>query len=65
MLIFCNKQDVAGALSPKEILEVLDLKNIKGRHWGIQPCSAVKGDGLLEGMDFIVDDIRSRIYLFN
>ena len=32
-------------------------------HWQIHPCSAVTGKGLVEGMDWIVDDISSRIFL--
>ena len=35
------------------------------RHWHIQPCSAYTGDGLLEGIDWIVKDIASRIYMFD
>ncbi len=64
-MVFCNKQDVAGALTPKEIREVLDLDTIaaEGRHWSIMACSAVTGEGLLEGIDFVVNDIKSRIFM--
>jgi len=65
LLVFCNKQDIAGALTPKEIREVLDLDTIaaEGRHWQILACSAMTGDGLLEGIDFVVNDIKSRIFM--
>ncbi len=64
LLIFANKQDLPGALSMEEIAEVLELKSIsENRHWKIQSCSAVKGDGLLEGIDYIVEDIAARIYM--
>ena len=66
VFIFCNKQDVAGALTPKEIREALELdtlESIQGRHWSIMPCSAMTGDGLLEGIDWIVNDIKDRIYM--
>ena len=43
LMVFCNKQDVNGALNPKEIKEVLELEKIEGRHWSIVPCSAVNG----------------------
>ena len=56
-MVFCNKQDIAGALTPLEIKDVLELDKIEDRHWSIVPCSAVIGSGLLEGIDFIVNDI--------
>ncbi len=33
------------------------------RHWHIQACSAVTGEGLVAGIDWIVDDIASRIFM--
>lgn len=35
----------------------------KSRHFHVQSCSAVTGEGLLEGIKWIVDDISSRIFL--
>ena len=66
LMIFANKQDVTGALSIEEISNVLRLnisKNFENRHWCIFTCSAVTGDGLVCGMDWIVDDISQRIYM--
>eukprot|EP01017_Pseudomicrothorax_dubius_P008173 TRINITY_DN1265_c0_g1_i4.p1 TRINITY_DN1265_c0_g1~~TRINITY_DN1265_c0_g1_i4.p1 ORF type:complete len:182 (+),score=45.91 TRINITY_DN1265_c0_g1_i4:150-695(+) len=57
LLIFCNKQDLKGALSVEEIRKFLSLDEIATRHWGIIPCSAVTGEGLLEGMQWIVNDL--------
>ena len=56
---------MAGALTPGEIREVLEVDKIasEGRHWSIMPCSAMTGDGLLEGIDFVVNDIKSRIFM--
>ena len=65
LMVFCNKQDVQGALTPKEIKDVLELDKIEGRHWSIVPCSAVTGSGLLEGIDFITNDIQQRIYMMD
>jgi len=68
LLIFANKQDIQGALSSEEIVSVLELdKNdkYKNRHWSIQSCSAVTGEGLVAGMDWIVDDIASRIFMLS
>ena len=63
LMIFCNKQDIAGALTIEEIGEVLEIDKIDKRHWNIQACSAITGEGLLEGVDWIVDDIKSRIFM--
>ncbi|KAK7104668.1 ADP-ribosylation factor-like protein 2 [Littorina saxatilis] len=62
LLVFANKQDLPGALTSEEIRQSLDLDSIKTHHWLIQDCSAVTGDHLLEGIDWIIDDIASRIF---
>ena len=46
----------------QEIREVLELdKNeaIATRHWNMMPCSAVTGEGLLEGINWVVNDVRT------
>lgn len=65
LLIFANKQDLDGALSCDEIAEALELKSdiFAKRHWQIHPCSAVTGDGLVEGIDWMIRDIASRIFM--
>ncbi|GKY94988.1 ADP-ribosylation factor-like protein 2 [Mayamaea pseudoterrestris] len=66
LLIYANKQDVSGALALEEIAQVLELttnKQFDNRHWNILACSAVTGNGLLEGMDWIVSDIADRIFM--
>ncbi len=65
MLIFANNQDLGGALTFEQIAEYLDLRSddISGRHWKILGCSAMAGDGLTEGFDWLVEDIGSRIFL--
>ncbi|TMW57393.1 hypothetical protein Poli38472_003318 [Pythium oligandrum] len=65
LLIFANKQDLPGALSASEIADVLDLRSeqFSTRHWNILSCSAFTGDGLLDGIDWLVTDIASRIFL--
>ena len=67
LLILANKQDLGGALSFEEIALALDLENeeIGGRHWKILGCSAVTSAGLLQGFDWIVKDIASRIFMMN
>lgn len=68
LLILANKQDIAGALSSEEIADILQLKvnkNFSKRHWSILPCSAVTGDGLVGGMDWMTDDIANRIFMLS
>lgn len=64
-MIFCNKQDIEGALSVEEIGEVLEISKIDKWHYNILSCSGVTGDGLLEGVDWIVDDIKSWIFMMD
>ncbi|OMO81666.1 hypothetical protein CCACVL1_12313 [Corchorus capsularis] len=66
LLILANKQDIKGALTPSEIAKVLNLEAMdKTRHWEIVGCSAYTGEGLLEGFDWLVQDIASRIYMLD
>ncbi|XP_067681058.1 ADP-ribosylation factor-like protein 2 [Haliotis asinina] len=62
LLVFANKQDLPGALTSDEIRAALELDDIKTHHWLIQDCSAVTGEHLLEGIDWVIDDIASRIF---
>ncbi|KAG8438080.1 hypothetical protein GDO86_008678 [Hymenochirus boettgeri] len=62
LLVFANKQDLPGALSKDAIKEAMELDSIKTHHWCIQGCSAVTGENLLLGVDWLLDDISSRIF---
>ena len=44
------------------LLQVLDLDSITTHHWLILGCSAVTGDNLLQGVDWTINDIASRIF---
>ncbi len=45
-------QDLPGALSDAQIAEGLGLHDIKMRDWAIFKTSAIKGEGLFEGLDW-------------
>ncbi|KDR20929.1 ADP-ribosylation factor-like protein 2 [Zootermopsis nevadensis] len=62
LLVFSNKQDLPGALLAEEIRDVLELESIKTHHWQIVWCSAITGQNLLEGIDWLIDDIAARIF---
>jgi len=68
LLILANKQDLGGALSFEQIAEALDLHSdaiSTNRHWKILGCSAIRGDGLSEGISWLVKDIAARIFLMS
>ena len=67
LLVFANKQDITGALSVEEIREQLGLDAISEtkRHWRIEACSAFTGAGLPAGVDWLVSDISSRIFMYD
>mmetsp|Transcript_11208 Transcript_11208/g.16131 ORF Transcript_11208/g.16131 Transcript_11208/m.16131 type:complete len:187 (+) Transcript_11208:29-589(+) len=65
ILIFANKQDLESAMSAEEIEEILELRSARFacHHWSIHACSAVTGKGLLSGINWMVNDIASRIFM--
>ncbi|KAL3900406.1 MAG: hypothetical protein SGCHY_001359 [Lobulomycetales sp.] len=65
LLILANKQDLPAALPLEQISERLQLDKIKTHHCHVMACSAVSqtGKDLLAGIDWIVDDIASRVYI--
>ncbi|KAI0092482.1 ADP-ribosylation factor family-domain-containing protein [Irpex rosettiformis] len=62
LLIFANKQDIPGTMSTAEIREALDLSSIKSHQWRILSCSAMTGHNLVEGLDWVVEDVAGRLY---
>mmetsp|Transcript_4574 Transcript_4574/g.7940 ORF Transcript_4574/g.7940 Transcript_4574/m.7940 type:complete len:180 (-) Transcript_4574:198-737(-) len=58
ILVFANKQDLKGAMSPAEITSVLGLDQIRDHSWHIQGCCALTGEGLFAGLDWIADHVR-------
>ncbi|KAI8393493.1 ADP-ribosylation factor family-domain-containing protein [Radiomyces spectabilis] len=54
LLVFANKQDVKGALTAAQVSDALALTSLKDRQWHIQACSALSGDGLFQGLDWVV-----------
>ena len=60
ILIFANKQDLPGAKNINKIIEDYEFNKIKNHIWHIQPCSAVKGDGLVNGIKWLSDQLVLR-----
>ncbi|CAK4687047.1 hypothetical protein LEN26_016406 [Aphanomyces euteiches] len=57
LLVFANKQDLLNALPASEIATALNLSSIRNRPYQIQACSAKTGEGLQEGMEWIVGKV--------
>ncbi len=58
LLVFANKQDLTFALSAQEVAEKLALDAIKDRKWSIFACSAVTKEGIQEGMEWLVKNLK-------
>jgi len=54
LLVFANKQDLLQAVPAEDIAATLNLAAITDRTWTIQACSAKGGEGLQEGMEWLV-----------
>ena len=53
VLVMANKQDLNGALTPNEVTEKLGMSQLKGIMWLVQGTSAITGEGLREGLDWL------------
>ena len=60
ILVYANKQDLPGALPEAEVAEGLGLSDTKNRDWSIFKASAVKGEGLFEGLDWLASMLKTR-----
>lgn len=58
LLVFANKMDLATALPPNEVSTSLTLHMVRDRKWHIQGCSAKTGDGLAEGLEWAVKNLK-------
>jgi len=59
LLVFANKQDLPGAMSSAEVSEALGLPALRNRQWAIFKTSAIKGDGIYEGLDWLVNALQT------
>jgi len=54
LLVLANKQDLTGCMTAARISEGLRLTELRDRQWQIMACSALTGQGLSEGFDWLV-----------
>ncbi|KAJ4799945.1 ADP-ribosylation factor [Rhynchospora pubera] len=58
ILVFANKQDMKGAMTPAEVCEGLGVYDLRNRIWHVQGTCALKGDGLYEGLDWLATTLK-------
>lgn len=58
LLVFANKQDQEKAMTISEVSEALKLTDLKDRSWSIIASCAIKGDGITEGFDWLIDVVK-------
>ncbi|KIR97169.1 ADP-ribosylation factor-like 2 [Cryptococcus deuterogattii 2001/935-1] len=62
LLVFANKQDLAGSMPLEEIRDTLELQSIISHRWIVYPCSAFTGENLNDGMNWLVKEVAKRLY---
>jgi len=60
LLVYANKQDMPHALDVKELAEQLRLKKLRGHDWFIQPSCATRGEGVVEGMEWLSTNLSNK-----
>ena len=63
VLVLANKQDLPHVIPTSRIADCLGLRGLAHRNaWYIQGCSAVSGDGIFEGLDWLHTTLREKRY---
>ncbi|GBM86820.1 ADP-ribosylation factor-like protein 3 [Parasteatoda tepidariorum] len=60
LLVFANKQDLFNAAPASELADGLNLPAIRDRSWQIQACSALTGEALKDGLDWVCKNIKKK-----
>lgn len=64
LLVFLNKTDIVGCMREEEVQSRLGLGKITTHKWTIIRCSAITGENLHEGLAWVVQDARDRLFLY-
>ena len=59
-LIIANKQDLNVAISPEEITKMITMELLQERQCLVQGGSAITGEGLKEGFDWMVSALLKK-----
>ena len=53
VLVMANKQDMATSVGADKLAEALNMHSLHSHEWYVQACSASRGHGLYEGLDWL------------
>ena len=57
VLVMANKQDLNDVLSPIDIADKMEMKELKDRKWLVQGTSATTAQGLKDGLDWLAETL--------
>ncbi|KAJ5239521.1 hypothetical protein N7468_004140 [Penicillium chermesinum] len=60
LLVFANKQDINGHLTPEEITHQLQLTKLKDKTWYVAPSVATDGTGIFEGLAWLSNNVKTQ-----
>ena len=63
-MVFLNKTDIQGCMREDEVQQKLELDSIATHKWVIMPCSAITGENLENGLAWVVQDARDKLFLY-
>lgn len=60
LLVFANKQDLMTAAAASDIADGLNLHSLRDRKWQINPCSAMTGEGIEPGINWMLKNLQKK-----
>ena len=60
LLIMSNKSDLPHAMTTSEVTEKLGLSKLRGHDWFIQSTCAVRGEGIVDGLEWLAGALKGR-----
>lgn len=61
ILVFANKAEMPTARSVSELVDMYGFGDVREHEWFIQPCCALTGEGLSEGLDWLASRLTERV----
>lgn len=59
LLVYLNKIDLPNTMKAEDVIREMKFNDIRHRPWFLQPCCACTGDGLFEGLDWLLRALRT------
>jgi ADP-ribosylation factor-like protein 6 len=59
ILFFANKTDIKNSINSNDIRKELGLESIRNKSWHIFECSALNGNGIENGFEWFVEEIKN------